>query len=89
MEHSNSHYIANMLAQVCRKPYLNCWLTLDFGIALIFLIAAFLTQIWWLLFISALALAEAAGCYVCALFGEVLREKDAEIDRLRRELGAV
>ena len=88
MDSADSHYIANMLAKWCRQPYLKWWLSLDFGVAVIGLIAAFVTQIWWLLFIPVLALAEAAGCFLCAMFGDVLRDKDAEIERLRRELDA-
>lgn len=89
MDPVDSHYIATELAKWCRKPYLNWCLSADLVVALIGVVAAFVTQVWWLLFIPALALAEAGGVYVCAIFAAVLRDKDVEIERLRRELGAL
>jgi len=85
----DSHYIVTELSKWCGKPRLNWCLSANLGVALIGLIAAVVTQIWWLLFIPVVALAEAGGIYVCALFAAVLRDKDAEIERLRRDLGAI
>ncbi len=53
------------------------------------IIAAIMTQIWWLLLIPLIALAEGAGLYMSSIFPRVLKDRDAEIARLRQELGAV
>lgn len=71
------------------KPLRRWWYTIDFSVAAIVLVAAFVTQIWWLLFISALALMESVCIYIVGIFTDVVHEKDAEIDRLRRQLSAL
>ena len=85
MNRNDSENIATEMAKWFRKPYCHWWLLADFVVVIVGLMAAAVTQIWWLLFIPALALTEAAAVYIVTIFSDVLRARDAEIERLRRE----
>ena len=81
--------LATEMPKWFRKPLLTNWYVLtDLTIFSIVIIAAIVTQIWWLL-IPLLVLAHCCGLFFVSIVAEVLQEKDAEIKRLRRELGAV
>ena len=72
-----------------RKPLRNWWYLIDFSIAVIGVGAAFMTQIWWLLFIPAFALMESVCVLVAGIFCDVIEEKDTENVSLRRQLNAL
>ena len=81
--------LAAELPKWLRKPFItNGYVLFDMSIFTAFIIAAIITQIWWLL-IPLLVVAQSGGLYFASIVSEVLREKDAEIQRLRKQLEAV
>ena len=81
--------LATEMPKWFRKPFLTNWYVLtDMTIFIVVIIAAIVTQIWWLL-IPVLVLAQCCGLFFISTVAEVLQDKDAEIKRLRHELEAV
>jgi hypothetical protein len=85
----NSDQIAAALANWLQKPFVSWWFAFDVIVALGAVIAVVVTQIWWLLFIPLLAFMECSALYFGWIFADVLRKKEAEIDRLRSQSGTV
>jgi hypothetical protein len=83
----DSDQIASALARWLQKPFVSWYCLAVMSIALLAVIGAIVTHVWWLLFISLLAFVECAAMYFGSILAEVLREKEIEIERLRRELG--
>ncbi len=72
-----------------RKPFMtNCYVLVDMTIFTVVIIAAIVTQIWWLL-IPVLLLAQCCGLFFISIVSEALQQKDAEIQSLRQKLEAV
>lgn len=86
MFRDDSNEIAAALANWLRKPFLSWCFAVNVSVGIAALIAAIVTQIWWLMFIPLLAIVECSAVYFGSIFADVLREKDSEIERLRREL---
>ena len=85
----NTVDLAEELPKWLRKPFrTNGYVLFDMSIFAAFIIAAIITQIWWLL-IPVLVVAQSCGLFFASIVSEVLREKDAEIQRLRKQLEAV
>jgi hypothetical protein len=84
----DSQEIASALASWLQKPFVSWYCAATMSIALLAVIGAIVTHFWWLLFIPLLAFVECAAMYFGSVLAEVLQQKDLEIERLRRELGA-
>ena len=68
------------------KPFVFRCFAANIIVALLAVTCAIVTQIWWLMFIPLLAFVECSALYFGSVFAEVLRDKDRELERLRREL---
>ena len=84
--HNSDQEFVSEMSKWLRKPLINYYLLVDVTIAIVAIIAAIMTQIWWLLLIPLIAFAEGAGLYISSIFAKVLKDKDTEIERLRHEL---
>ena len=85
MPTDDSNDMVAVLSSLLRKPLRRWWYLIDFAIAMSGLAAAVVTGIWWLLFISALALMEMACIYIGGILIDALQDRDAQIDRLLDE----
>ena len=89
MQTDDSGQLAATLMSWFRKPLRRWWYFLDFSIVVVGIVVTFMTGIWWLLFIPGYALIESLCVYIAGVLTDAIQEKDAEIDRLRRQLNAL